>query len=76
MPVDREDWSAFNRITFRIRPDYPARKHVTCIAAVVNDGRVKVPDVYHREGYHVINLLNHEWNTVNWEFPDLPAATA
>ncbi|MCI5923238.1 MAG: glycoside hydrolase family 9 protein [Oscillospiraceae bacterium] len=72
MPVDREDWSAFNRITFRIRPDYPARKHVTCIAAVVNDGSVKVPDVYHREGYHVINLLNHEWNTVNWEFPDLP----
>lgn len=72
LPIEREDWRGYNRITFRIRPNYAARKHVTCIAAVVNDGETKVPDIYHREGYHVINLLNGEWNTVQWEFPDLP----
>ena len=71
LPVDREDWRGYNRFSLRIRPDFPAREHVTVIAAVFNDGEVKVPDPYHREGYHVINVINHEWNEINWEFPDL-----
>ena len=27
-----------------------------------NDGEIKVPDIYGREGYHEINLKNNQWN--------------
>lgn len=37
-----------------------------------NGGVEKIPDIYHREGFHVINLQNHKWNECVWEFPDLP----
>lgn len=69
--VNREDWSGYNRISFWVRPDCPTREQVTFVAALNNDGRVKVPDPYFREGYHVLNLQNHVWNHVIWEFPDL-----
>lgn len=37
-----------------------------------NDGTVKVPDIYGREGVHGVNLINHEWNDVIFEIEGLP----
>ncbi len=70
--IGREDWSAYNRIAFFIRPDYPGGENVHLIASIKSDGDVKIPDVYHREGYHVMNLANHAWNHMIWEFQDMP----
>lgn len=66
------DWTEYNRISMWIKPDFMGNENVTIIAAIVNDGETKIPDRYHREGYHVINVKNHQWNHVIWEFPDLP----
>lgn len=69
--VGGEDWSGFNRISFWIKPDYASREMVTLVAALTNEGKGKVPDPYFREGFHIINLRNHQWNHILWEFPDL-----
>ena len=36
-----------------------------------NDGKVKVPDQYGREGFHEINLVNGQWNECYVEMPEL-----
>lgn len=61
------DTSAANRIYFRIRPECPGMHSVVVRVGVVNDGSVKIPDVYSREGFHAMNLQNHEWNECEWE---------
>ena len=72
MSIPAEDWSEWNRISFWVKPDFPARKNLTFIAEIVSNGKIKIPDQYDREGYHVTNVKNHEWNHLIWEFPDLP----
>lgn len=69
--IDRENWQAYNRFTFHVRPDYQGGENVHIIAAISNDGEVKIPDIYHREGYHVVNLENHRDNHIIWEIQDL-----
>src|SRR6185295_4815810 len=39
---------------------------------VENDGEVKVPDKYEREGIHEINLINGKWNECFVEMTELP----
>jgi hypothetical protein len=38
--------------------------------ALVNDGEIKIPDKFYREGAHVVNMTNNEWNDCVWEFPE------
>jgi len=63
-----EDWSRFNRVSFRIRARMTGFHAATLTASLRNDGKVKVPDVYQREGAHYITLSNNQWTDVNWEF--------
>ncbi len=72
LPIERENWEAYNRITFHVRPDYQGGENVHMIAGIYNDGKFKLPDRYYREGFHVLNLENHKDNLVIWEFEDLP----
>ena len=67
-----EDWRSYNRLVCRIRPECMGFHHPLIKVELVNDGVEKIPDVYMREGFHDINLKNHEWNNCVWEFPDLP----
>ena len=67
-----EDWQCFNRLCFRIRPDCPGLHAPALMAGLVNEGQIPVPDAHFREGFHVCSLTNRAWNTVFWEFPDLP----
>lgn len=71
LDLEEENWEDYNRISCCIKPDFPDNDNVHCILAIRNDGKVKVPDHYGREGYSVINLKNHEWNHFIWEFQDM-----
>jgi hypothetical protein len=72
LKVNDEDWNSYNRISFRVKPDCPGMRAVHLNMCLKNDGEIKVPDVFFREGCHVINLKNRVWNSCIWEFPDLP----
>ena len=68
--VDNEDWTAWNRISFWIYPDFPGFKTVSVFAVFHNDGEDKVPAMG-RNGLNHIFLENHKWNKVNWEIAHL-----
>ena len=42
------------------------------MAGIKNDGKIKIPDIYNREGYHTVNLNNYQWNHCFLEITDLP----
>jgi hypothetical protein len=67
-----EDWTEYNRITCRVRSDCRGYHAPYITMNLKNDGATKIPDPYDREGHHIVNLKNHEWDTYVWEFPDLP----
>lgn len=69
--VANEDWSAFNRISIWIRPDYTGVPVLPLQLVMHNDGAVKVPDRYNREGTHVITLQKNGWQQVTWEIEPL-----
>ncbi|MDR0542056.1 MAG: glycosyl hydrolase family 9, partial [Dysgonamonadaceae bacterium] len=57
-----KNWEKYNRLHFYIYPDCEGARTVYLNLYVINDGKIKVPDKYGREGYHEINLINHQWN--------------
>lgn len=67
-PFDNENWEEYHRITFWVKPECPGMHVVNINVGICNDGEIKVPDEYYREGTHVVNLVNHEWNQCVWEF--------
>lgn len=54
--IDNQDWTRFNRLWLEV--SYEAEGYVNphIIVSFENNGEVKVPDIYNREGYHGINL--------------------
>jgi hypothetical protein len=66
-----EDWSGYNRLSLRIRPTLRGFPMLPLEIALHNDGAVKVPDVYHREGIHYVTLRDGEWQQVVWEITPL-----
>lgn len=66
------NWEKYNRIAYRIYPDCEGARTVCMNFYVVNDGEIKVPDEFGREGYHEINLKNREWNDCFLEITELP----
>lgn len=72
LTVDREDWQAYNRIFYQIYPDCEGSRNVHLNLYYSNDGTVKIPDEYHREGTHEINLINKQWNQGYIEISELP----
>ncbi|HBC0574137.1 TPA: glycoside hydrolase family 9 protein [Listeria monocytogenes] len=70
--LENEDWSGFNRVRIQAFPDFPGVTNPYLMISFKNDGTVKVPDIYGREGVHGVNLINHEWNDVIFEIEGLP----
>jgi hypothetical protein len=66
------NWEKYNRIRFYIYPDCEGARSVYLNLYVENDGKIKVPDTYGREGYHEINLINRQWNECFVEMTELP----
>ncbi|MGX7417273.1 glycoside hydrolase family 9 protein [Carnobacterium gallinarum] len=70
--VQLEDWQDYNQVSFEIYPNCPGAVNPHIIVGLKNDGVIKVPDIYDREGYHVANLENNSWNSCSLEITDLP----
>ena len=66
------NWEKYNRISYNIYPDCPGARSIYLNFYVENDGEIKVPDEFGREGYHEINLKNREWNPCFLEISELP----
>ena len=65
------DLSRGNRIWFKIRPLCDGLHSPIIRVGFTNNGAVKIPDAYSREGFNAINLKNHEWNTCTWEIDSI-----
>ena len=66
-----EDWSRYNRISCWIRPELSGFPMLPLELVLRNDGKEKVPDVYHREGIHYLTLQDRKWQHVVWEIAPL-----
>ncbi len=69
--VGGKNWEKYNRIRLSIYPDCEGARSIYLNLYVENDGRIKVPDQYGREGYHEINLINGQWNECFVEMSEL-----
>ena len=69
--VGGKNWEKFNRLHFYIYPDCEGARSIYLNLYVENDGKIKVPDKYGREGYHEINLINGQWNECFVEMTEL-----
>ncbi|WP_321332366.1 glycoside hydrolase family 9 protein [uncultured Bacteroides sp.] len=70
--VGGANWEKYNRILFYIYPDCEGSRNVHLNLYLFNDGKLKVPDEYGREGSHEINLINRQWNKCYLEINELP----
>jgi hypothetical protein len=69
--VGGENWEKYNRLHFFVYPDCEGARSIYLNLYVENDGEIKVPDKYGREGYHEINLINGQWNECFVEMSEL-----
>jgi hypothetical protein len=67
-----KNWEKYNRIKLYIYPNCEGARSIYLNLYVENDGKIKVPDKYEREGYHEINLINGQWNECFVEMTELP----
>lgn len=69
--VGGQNWEKYNRIRLSIFPNCEGARSIYLNLYVENDGKIKVPDKYGREGYHEINLINGQWNECFVEMSEL-----
>ncbi len=69
--VSREDWADYNRLSFWVYPTLPGFRVISMAVILHNDGTIKVPDGYLREGINYFLLKPDEWNQVVWEIDHL-----
>ena len=70
--VGGANWEKYNRIHFYIYPNCEGARSIYLNLILENDGKIKVPDKYEREGIHEINLINGQWNECFVEMTELP----
>lgn len=70
--VGGANWEKYNRLHFYIYPNCEGARSIYLNLYIENDGKIKVPDKYEREGIHEINLVNGKWNECYLEIPELP----
>ncbi len=71
--LNRLDWAGYNRIIFTICSNDVNVINSNVTVAFKNDGVVKIPDKYMRDGFHSINLANdHKPHQYHLDISDLP----
>lgn len=70
--VGGKNWEQFNRIRFFIYPNCEGARSIYLNLYLENEGAIKVPDKYEREGFHENNLVNGQWNECFIEMTELP----
>jgi len=68
--INGANWEKYNRISFWVYPDCEGARSMHMSLLLHNDGKVKIPYEYNREGAHYINLVNHEWNHILLELDE------
>lgn len=71
LDVSGMELASMNRMAFEIRPLCNGWHSPIVRPAFVNNGEIKIPDAYSREGFNAINLKNFEWNTCLWEIDSI-----
>jgi hypothetical protein len=66
-----QDWSAYNRLSIRIRARLSGLHILPIEILLRNDGAERVPDRYNREGIHYVTLVDTGWTQVVWEIDPL-----
>jgi len=61
------NWEKFNRVSFWVYPDCEGTRVIHMSMVINNDGKIKIPYEWNREGAHYINLRNKEWNWITLE---------
>ncbi|MGG5371304.1 glycoside hydrolase family 9 protein [Enterococcus sp. AZ196] len=72
LSIPREDWSAFTQIKLDISADCINVVNPNLTITLENDGEIKIPDIYNREGTHVINLEGQAKRTYVLDISNLP----
>lgn len=70
--IPRENWERYNRISFFLRVDALGVRKVCARLCLRNDGKVKLPDPYNRDGFHAINVRTGREERVSLEIPTMP----
>lgn len=70
--IDGENWEGFNRISFTMNVQTQGVRRVCPRLCFRNDGAVKLPDPYFRDGFHSINLIPGQPQRISVEFPTMP----
>ncbi len=70
--IDNENWEEYHCLTFFVKSNCYGARIVNLNLGIKNEGAIAVPDEYYREGSHVVNLINHQWNRCIWEFGSMP----
>lgn len=68
---DNEDWSAYNRISLWVRPDFQGVPVMPLQLVLHNGGEVKVPDRYGKEGVHYVTFARNGWQQIVLEIEPL-----
>ncbi|MBL0170479.1 MAG: glycoside hydrolase family 9 protein [Gemmatimonadaceae bacterium] len=66
-----EDWTAYNRLSVWVKPDFTGMPVLPLQLVLHNDGVEKVPDRYNREGTHIVTLARNGWQQIVWEIEPL-----
>lgn len=72
LPIERQDWSEYTQLKCQIRPECTNVVNPNVVITLENEGEIKIPDIYDREGTHVINLKNNQWQTCVLDISNLP----
>lgn len=72
MDFAASDWQGYNRLKLSVMPQLVGARVAHLNVSIVNDGKIKLPDAYFREGATVFDLKNGEWNECIWEFDAMP----
>lgn len=72
LTIDEQDWSEYTQVKLSILPQCINVVNPNVVITIENDGEIKIPDIYNREGTHVINLENNQWQTCILDISNLP----
>ena len=70
-PFANEDWTPYNRLSLWVRPDFAGVPVLPLQLVIHNDGAVKVPDRYGKEGTHFVTLAKNGWQQIVLEIEPL-----
>ncbi|MDH6363352.1 hypothetical protein M2139_000228 [Enterococcus sp. PF1-24] len=72
LTFDPQDWQDFTQIKLEVACDCENIINPAITLGVFNDGAIKIPDIYNREGSHIINLTNKKSETYVLDISNLP----